>query len=190
MEPITLTVANELAALPVLQAVAAAFLRAAGAENSLYCQIELVLEEIFTNILDHEYLPGQREQIHLTLGIDGRNLALTMRFKGIPFDVDYLQQCAESDPKDMPGDDLQGIGLRLIREFSDQIEYRNLGKEGQEIYLLRKISAERAFPPEPVSSQEVGEQVSQPFDICIRHMLPAEAAKVSKLAYFSLRLLL
>ncbi len=55
MEPVTFTVANELAVLPVLQAAATAFVRAAG-EASSY-EIELVLEEIFVNVLEHGYLP-------------------------------------------------------------------------------------------------------------------------------------
>ena len=185
MEPITLAIANELAALPVLQAAALAFVRAAVAEDSFSDQIELVLEEIFTNILDHGYLPGQRERIELTLGIDGQFFALTMRFKGIPFDIEYLKQCEEVSLKDMLHNDGSGLGLRLISQFSDRIDYRNLGKDGQEICLLRRLSAESVPPAVAVRAEDDGKQVSAPFDLAIRRMLPAEAATVSKLAYFA-----
>ncbi len=72
----------------------------------------------------------------MTLGIEGQFPVVSMRFRGIPFDVDYLQRCSESNPQDMLSGSIHGIGLRLIRQFSDRIEYRNLGKEGQEIIFL------------------------------------------------------
>jgi anti-sigma regulatory factor (Ser/Thr protein kinase) len=185
MEPITLTVSNELAALAVLQAAAEAFLRTVGAEDGLSCQIKLVLEEIFTNILDHGYLSGQRERIQMTLGIDNRFLVITMRFKGIPFDVDYLQKCADYDPKDILDGCVRGIGLRLIKQFSDRIEYRNLGKEGQEICLLREISTRGASRLELACAEETCKWESKSFNVSLRRMLPSEAATVSKLAYFA-----
>ena len=185
MESVTLKIGNELAALPVLQAAATAFIRALGDEGRLADQIELVLEEIFTNIIEHVYLPGQRERIELALGSDEENLNVTMRFKGIPFDIDYLRQCEQANLKDILKDGGHGIGLRLIRQLSDQIHYLNLGREGQEIRLLWRLSAKRALPVESVCSEEVSQRMSSPFDICIRRMLPAEAATVSKLAYFA-----
>lgn len=185
MEPVTFTVANELAVLPVLQAAVAAFVRAAGAEEPSSYEIELVLEEIFTNVLEHGYLPGQRERIQLTLGIEGQFLVMSMRFRGIPFDVDYLQRCSESHPKDMLDGGIHGIGLRLIRQFSNRIEYRNLGKEGQEIYLLRELSTREGSPAESVRAEKADKPVSLDFSICLRRMLPAEAPIVSKLAYFT-----
>jgi anti-sigma regulatory factor (Ser/Thr protein kinase) len=185
MEPVTFTVANELAVLPVLQAAAAAFVRAAGAEEASSYEIELVLEEIFTNILEHGYLPGQRECIQLTLGIERQFLVVSMRFRGIPFDVDYLQRCVEFHSEDMLNGSIQGIGLRLIRQFTNRIEYRNLGKEGQEIYILRELSTPEGSPTESVRTEKADKPEPQDFNICLRRMLPAEAPIVSKLAYFT-----
>ncbi|MBF0551984.1 MAG: ATP-binding protein [Deltaproteobacteria bacterium] len=185
MEPVTFTVANELAVLPVLQAATAAFVRAAGAEETTSYEIELMLEEIFINILEHGYLSGQRECIQLTLGIEGQFLVVSMRFRGIPFDIDYLQRCVESHPKDMLNGSIHGIGLRLIRQFCNRIEYRNLGKEGQEIYILRELSTREGSPAESVRAEKADKPEPHDFNICLRRMLPAEAPIVSKLAYLT-----
>jgi anti-sigma regulatory factor (Ser/Thr protein kinase)/predicted N-acetyltransferase YhbS len=185
MEPFTISIANELSALSVLQAATTAFIRAVGGEDRLADQIELVLEEIFTNILKYGYLPGQRERIELTLGIDGELLGITMRFKGIPLDIDYLRQCEQANVEDMFNDGCHGIGLHLIRQLCDKICYSNLGKEGQEIALLRRISTKRGFSAELVCAEDVSKQISTPFDISVRRMRPDEAATVSKLAYFA-----
>jgi serine/threonine-protein kinase RsbW len=182
---ISLTVDNELAALPVLQATTNAFLQAVGAEDGLSSRIELVLDEVFTNILDHSYLPGQRERVHLTVGIENGFLTLTLRFKGIPFDIDYLRQCADIAQTDMIDEGGRGLGLRLIRRIMDRIEYRNLGKEGQEIALSRKISAPEHSRPEPDCVAEASPPDPKPFNVRLRRMLPSEAATISKLAYLA-----
>jgi len=185
MQSVTLSTDNDLAALPVLQATARAFVRAIGEEDLLAGQIELVLEELFTNIIEHAYLPGQRERIELTLGAEGEFLDLTMRFRGIPFDSDYLRQYEQADLADMLEGGGRGIGLRLIRQFCDRISYLNLGGEGQEIHLQFGRSADRPLPAEPASFEDDGEKTPTPTDISIRLMLPSEAAAISKLAYFA-----
>jgi serine/threonine-protein kinase RsbW len=176
-------VSNELAALSVLQAAAGAFLRSAEADNRLSRRIELVLEEVFTNILEHNYLPGQRERVHTTLGIENGVLAVTIRFKGIPFDVDYLRSCADNgDMIDACG---RGIGLRLIRQLVDRIEYRNLGKEGQEIALFLEIPTNGLSVVESDCAGNLYDRNARAFAVNLRRMLPSEAATVSKLAYFA-----
>ncbi|MGE4553349.1 MAG: ATP-binding protein, partial [Desulfovibrionaceae bacterium] len=110
MDAITLTVGNEPAALPVLQAASTAFLRAAGAEEALCGRIGLVLDEVFTNILEHGYPPDRRERVQAALDVEDGVLTLTLRFQGIPFDVDALRRCAEAAPEDMLADGGRGLG--------------------------------------------------------------------------------
>ncbi len=185
MEPLTITIANELTALPVLQAATGAFVQAAGDKSSVARQMELVVEEIITNIIKYEYLPGRRERIELTIAIDGKLLELVIRFKGIPFDIEYLRQCEQISLEDMLISEGCGIGLHLIRQFSDDVRYRNLGKEGQEIRITRSLSSNETILSRPVAAEQESEQVAAPFNICIRRMLPTEAATISKLAYFA-----
>lgn len=69
MQPITFTISNEVSMIPVSQTAAAANCRAAGAGDEIAGQTELVIEELLSNILQYEYLPGQRETITLTLSV-------------------------------------------------------------------------------------------------------------------------
>jgi serine/threonine-protein kinase RsbW len=185
MEPVTLEITNELSAIPVLRAAAGAYAEAAGCDSGLTRQMELVVEGIVTNIIQYEYAPGQRERIELTLAASGGNLELIIRFKGIPFDIDYLRQCERISLEEMVASGGLGFGLRLIKQFSDEVQYRNLGREGQEIRILRALPSSEAASPRPVLVPQVEEQAGKPLSIQIRRMRPAEAAAVSRLAYFA-----
>ncbi|MBP7053997.1 MAG: ATP-binding protein, partial [Phycisphaerae bacterium] len=179
----TLLVANDLAALPVLQAASTALVRAVDDSSSDAREIELVIEELFTNILKYEYLPGQRESIRVSFEVKDQVFDLRIRFKGVPFDVDDLRRCRYCAPSDLVGDEGRGLGLELIRYFSDQLQYRNLGKEGQEIHLCRKLSICRDRVQPVLVDANVPESSSAGLVVIVRRMLPEEAAAVSKLAY-------
>jgi len=185
MEPVTLEITNELSAVPVLQAAAGAYAEAAGCDSGLARQMELVVEEIVTNIIQYEYAPGRKERIELTLAASGGNLELIIRFKGIPFDVDYLRQCERISLDKMVASGGRGLGLHLINQFSDEVRYRNLGREGQEIRIVRALPSSEAASPRPVLVPKGEAQAGDPLPVRMRRMLPAEAAAVSKLAYLS-----
>ena len=185
MEPVTITVANELAALPVVQAAVNAFVQAEGAPLSVARQMELVVEEIVTNIIKFEYLPGQKELIELELRCIDRQLELTMRFKGIPFDIEYLQRCEQVSQADLLTGEVRGIGLHLVRQCIDDLQYRNLGNQGQQIRILRRLALPEHAPATAAAPDPPPEQPVVPVRAVIRRMLPEEAATVSKLAYFA-----
>ncbi len=185
MQAVNVTVANELAALPVLQAAVNAFALAAGAALSVARQMELVIEEIITNIIKFEYLPGQQELIELELCRSGQQLELSIRFKGIPFDIGYLQRCEQVSEEELLSGAVRGIGLHLVRQCIDELEYRNLGKQGQQIRIVRKLGEPHHPAASPSLSGSPAGEPLVPVQAVIRRMLPDEAATVSKLAYFA-----
>ncbi|GEM_PF-2488816 len=56
---------------------------------------------------------------------------------------------------------------------------------GQFELVLEEMFTKMDFSAESVCTEDVSKQISTPFDISIRRMLPDEAAAVSKLAYFA-----
>ncbi len=185
MEPITLTITNDITMIPVAQAAAAAYCRAAGADDEIARQTELVIEEIVTNIIQYEYLPDQRETISLTLSVHDGVLEWLIRFRGIPFDVAYLQQWEKkTDIEEIVKSNGRGMGLRLIGRFSDEVRYRNLGWQGQEISIRRSVPVAESRSAPAVKMTEAS---SEAYRIAIRRMSPGDAAAISRLAYFAYR---
>jgi len=112
-----ITIANEPAAILVLQAAASVYVRSAGIEDEIARQTELVIEEIVTNIIQYEYLSGQRETMALTLSMQEDVLEVLIRFKGIPFDIEHLRQCENTSMSEVIDSGGRGIGLQLLRQF-------------------------------------------------------------------------
>jgi anti-sigma regulatory factor (Ser/Thr protein kinase) len=185
MESITFTIANELAAIPVIQAAAAVYVRTAGADDIVVHQTELVIEEIVTNIIQYEYLPGQRETIALTLLMQEGVLELLICFQGIPFDVDYLRRCEKTSLSEIINSGGHGMGLRLLGQFSDDIQYRNLGLKGQEICIRRFVRGTGRAASQREEDRREEAAPATPLQIGIRRMHSDEAVAISKLAYFA-----
>lgn len=185
MQPVKVIVSNELSNLSVLQAAAGAFVGNTGASLSEVRQMELVVEEIFTNILKFEYLPEQRETIALELDYTDGELVTTISFKGIPFDTGYLKQCEQVKTEDLLTGEVHGIGMQLLRQFSDALEYRNLGSMGQQIFIRRILDLAGPTEARLSSVLPIAQENTIPPQIVVRRMLPSESAAVSRLAYFA-----
>ena len=94
------------------------------------CLIVLGLDEACSNIIRHAYHHEETRLITLSC----EKLALGVRFRLRDFG-------AGTDPEKMKGRPLDriqpgGLGLHLIREVFDQVEY-NLKKRGTELVLTR-----------------------------------------------------
>ncbi len=185
MESMSITIANELAAIPVLQAAAAAYVCDAGAGDDMARQTELLIEEIVTNIIRYEYLPGQHATITLIFSIHAGVFELLIRFQGIPFDVANLRRSKQTDMAEIVAGGGRGIGLQLLEGFSDELQYRNLGWKGQEITIRRIIPGTDGTACAGEEPQRDEEPPPTPLRIGVRRMRPDEAATISKLAYFA-----
>lgn len=186
MKPVTITISNELESIPVLQSAVSAFVQAIGAEMSIARQMELVVRELVANIIRFEYLPGQQENVDLDLALEDGQIVLTIRFKGIPFDIEFLRQCEQMHLEDVVSGEAPWVGLHLVRHFCDGLQYINLGRQGQQIVIRRRVTGEE---PHVAPERSVGPsgQTTIPVKTEIRRMLPGEAAAVSRLAYIAYR---
>lgn len=98
--------------------------------------LRLVVEEIATNIIKYSYPAGVRGVIQLACACYNRQLQVIIRDKGRPF-----------DPRDHPlpsldGDvttrSIGGLGILLVREFADHIDYRHDPTSGwNELVVLK-----------------------------------------------------
>jgi len=174
MKPVTMTISNEQESIVVLQSAVRAFVQAIGAEAEVASQLELVVKELVANIIRFEYLPGQQEQVELCLTFELGQLVLTIRFKGIPFDIEFLRQCEQVHLEVIVSGEARWIGLHLVRHFCDELQYNN----------LRRLTGEK---PQNAPQEHVAPfgQATIPVKALIRRMLPKEAAAVSRLAYIA-----
>jgi anti-sigma regulatory factor (Ser/Thr protein kinase)/GNAT superfamily N-acetyltransferase len=138
-------------------------------------RLELAAEEAFMNTLEHAYPDGSPGDVFLKVEIGEKELILSIRDEGLPFD-----QSPESYPA--PGVELefpeQGLGFRLIRSAVDEAHFENLGRRGKVLRMVKRL--QESFQPEPELIKDTPELAPQQ-EYQIRPMEGEEAIQVAQL---------
>ena len=88
-------------------------------------RIQLVLEELFSNSIDHGYGKECEETIGVALRSDTQGITLTYRDNAPPFD---MGACTMSNPD---ADQVGGLGINLILGMTRALRYQRLADSNQ-----------------------------------------------------------
>ncbi len=83
-------------------------------------QIRVITEELFSNIVRFAYEDEAEHLIEIQLSKSKDEITLEIIDDGIPFDPETYQAGSVSDPA---ASDAGGMGLTLVKTFSDGISY-------------------------------------------------------------------
>ncbi|MBT8355546.1 MAG: ATP-binding protein [Desulfofustis sp.] len=99
-------------------------------------QINLVLDELFTNVVSYGLEEDSSQQVHFSLSYHGNELSIVVSDDGRSFDPTQ----APKPELDLPIDDqpVGGLGIFLMRQYTDNIEYRR-ENEKNIVTLTKKI---------------------------------------------------
>ncbi|MFT5729352.1 MAG: anti-sigma regulatory factor (Ser/Thr protein kinase) [Desulforhopalus sp.] len=100
-------------------------------------QLELAIEEVFCNAVEHFSGPVEGEQILLEFSIENDLLIISIRENGIPFDLKSVKQYTPSNLDDISR---PGLGMLLMKQGVDTIDFFVHGRDGKETRLTKKIS--------------------------------------------------
>lgn len=128
----SLSLTNDINELTKLEPFLNNFLESNRLDMSLFQKIDLALEEALTNIIMYAYPEDEQGEIHLNAEVQKDRIHFEISDKGIPFDP--LQH--QEDKLDVPLEErkIGGLGIHLIKEIMDTIEYEN--KEGRNVLRL------------------------------------------------------
>ncbi len=87
---------------------------------SVLYPVQLVIEELFTNIL--KYQPDGKDDVHMNLEINGNQLIIQLRdFDSEPFDLTKTEETDTDEyiQKKKPG----GLGIHLVKQMVDSLNY-------------------------------------------------------------------
>lgn len=84
-------------------------------------QINLVLEELFTNTVNYGFDDDLEHTIDISLDYDGQRMQITIIDDGNPFDINQAEDPDLNIPLDQK--DVGGLGILLVRQFVDGISY-------------------------------------------------------------------
>jgi len=173
-----LTLGNEARSASLACALARAFAAQLGFGESELGAIELGLEEAVSNVVRHAWPADERHDFDVLLQATPLGLDILIRDQGQPFDPSRVP---DYDPAAAPDTQMHaGLGMHLIRQAFDEVEYRNLGRGGKETRLVRykelvpigERPAPEPAPPAP--AEEVTE---------VRLLRPDDALEVARLIH-------
>jgi len=86
-------------------------------------QILVIIEEIFSNIVRYAFTDTKEHQVDLSLGLNDKQIEIGITDDGIAFNPMDYKLVPPADPvSSIEG----GMGLTLIRTFSNTIEYQRI----------------------------------------------------------------
>lgn len=110
---------------------------ASGLDPEAIYQVQLAVDEAFTNVVEHAYGGECDKEIFCTCQILDNGLSITLR------------DCGESfDPTIVPDPDLEaeleerqigGLGLFFIKQLMDEVEFAFTSENGQKCNLLKMV---------------------------------------------------
>jgi len=98
-------------------------------------EIDLILEELFTNVVNHGFNDNKEHDITLDLSCDENRLKIRMEDDGKPFDL--TSQAAPDTKCALEKRYIGGLGVHLIKHFIDECKY--FREKDKNIVVLEKI---------------------------------------------------
>lgn len=186
MNSARLIIPNDLAFLPI----AISFVREnavmIGFDDQATKDIELAAEEAVSNVIQHAFSPGEKEEFSIICEPTTLGLKIVIKDKGQPFDPTSAPEYNADHPEEADA----GLGLFLMRQFMDDISFHILGREGKELHLVKYLHGEPAHGPPtkhtatgPASSDLQTPLAPKSVPFLVRLAEPAEAIEISKCAY-------
>ena len=125
---------NNLSELDTLEERLDQFTQTLGLTKKCFCEINLVLEEIFTNIISYGYSDDDEHWVSFTLSHDGETMILQIEDDGVPFNPLFKKdpdlECALEERQ------IGGLGIHLIKKMMDDVIHQRC--ENKNILTLKK----------------------------------------------------
>jgi anti-sigma regulatory factor (Ser/Thr protein kinase) len=116
---------NDIQELDKLCRILGRFGNSHGFPQKAAFEINLVLEEIFTNIVRYGFANKAEHIVQISVSYDNGVVIIRIEDDGIPFNP------LETDPPDLDCTieerDIGGLGIHLIKGYTNGIEYQRLG---------------------------------------------------------------
>ena len=130
---------SDLAELDTLSKHVHKFGSSIGLSKKFLFEINLALDELFTNIISYGYQDDQDHLIEITITPLNNTLELCIEDDGVPFN---LIDVADPDlPCDIESCKIGGLGIHLIKNLMDEVCYKRT--EGKNQLTLKKELKEK-----------------------------------------------
>jgi anti-sigma regulatory factor (Ser/Thr protein kinase) len=136
-------------------------------------QLEVVAEEACLNVIDHAFAGDMNATFDVIIERWPGRVVLAVEDQGLP--VDW---------KKIGGAQSAGFGMMIMKGFTDEVKFVNLGKGGKRLEFIKNLSyGGTAAPVESEAAMPKDEQLPQDLPITIRLMRPDEGTALAQCFY-------
>ena len=126
---------SDLAELETLCQHLNKFGQVTGLSQAYITDINICLDELFTNIISYGIADDLEHIIRFTLNLDNNVLTLNIEDDGVPFNP--LEKKDPEIPADLIDVRIGGLGIHIIRKLMDDIRYQR--KRGKNKLTMKKF---------------------------------------------------
>lgn len=139
-DTLEISLANDLREIAGVAAQIDEFCAARNYVPQIGYSVNLSIEEILTNRISFGYEDDEPRRIEIILRVEGEELVVVIVDNSTPFDLSAVAQ------DDIGGDSLAGLGLFLVNQVMDSVEYRR--ENGCNVVIMTKETHARALAPD------------------------------------------
>lgn len=144
----SLTISNETRHLSLVRTVVSEVLDASTFDGKTRNKIVVAVDEALANVVEHAY-QGGTGPIELGFDLDPEKLVVRIRDNGVRFEPSAARLSAQIDIKEHIRLGLKGgLGLFLMRQIMDEIQYVHDTEFVNELILMKKQPPPAEAPPE------------------------------------------
>ncbi len=136
---------------------------------------EIITKEACLNVMQHAFENRPDEYFDVIIETRPARFVVAVEDRGLPMDW-----------KKIEGDERVGFGMRLIKAFTDEVRFINLGLQGKRMEFIKDFSQEKNLKAEGEARDDAGEAaeiVREDVPIAIRLMRPDEGAALARCLY-------
>ena len=125
---------NDLSELETLSQHLNKFGQITGLSQTCATNINICLDELFTNIVSYGFADDQEHIIRFTINLDNHVLTIKIEDDGVPFNP--LKKKDPEIPADLMDARIGGLGIHIVRKLMDEIHY--IRKRGRNSFTMKK----------------------------------------------------
>jgi serine/threonine-protein kinase RsbW len=125
---------NDISELETMRIKLEQFKTKADIPEKAILEVNLILDELFTNIVSCGFRDMDEHWVEMTISREGKMLTLCVRDDGVPFNPLAIAPPDTSCPVNERR--IGGIGIHLVKRLSDEMTYRRF--KARNIITLKK----------------------------------------------------
>jgi len=167
----TIRVVNDVQYIEtILTAIANIARRFSMLEKDIH-QLCLATEEAMVNVINYAFSPNETAHFEIRISVQGMDFIVTLHDKGKPFDFSALELNTQN---------WEGLGVKLMQGLTDKVEFKNLGSEGREQSLIKRLVE---LPHYQMRNEEVTCPIPEHIEFDIHPLREAESIEVAQCIY-------